>query len=122
MNTGLLWFDNSQDPFAIKLQKAVDYYKKKYGRLPDLCLVHPKMLDGQDVNIEGLTVRPYRPVLPGHIWIGIEEMPLSRRQLHTPVADTVEDESENREELRPSAVTQVHSVRMPARVGAQSFE
>jgi hypothetical protein len=72
----MLWFDNSQTALNIKIQKAVDYYHKKYGRTPDLCLVHPSMLDAQNqrqLEINKLTVRPYRPVLPGHIWIGIED-------------------------------------------------
>jgi hypothetical protein len=74
----MLWFDNSQTALTVKIQKAVDYYHKKYGRSPDLCLVHPSMLDAQEQNqrqleINKLTVRPYRPVLPGHIWIGIED-------------------------------------------------
>jgi hypothetical protein len=78
MHTGMLWFDNSQTALNIKIQKAVDYYHKKYGRTPDLCLVHPSMLEAQEKNkrtveINKLTVRPYRPVLPGHIWIGIED-------------------------------------------------
>jgi hypothetical protein len=53
----------------------VDYYNKKYGRSPDLCLVHPSMLETnqRQLEINKLTVRPYRPVLPGHIWIGIED-------------------------------------------------
>jgi len=72
----MLWFDNSQTALNIKIQKAVDYYHKKYGRTPDLCLVHPSMLEAQNqrqLEINKLTVRPYRPVLPGHIWIGIED-------------------------------------------------
>ena len=76
MHTGMLWFDNSQTALNIKIQKAVDYYHKKYGRTPDLCLVHPSMLEQNNqrqVEINKLTVRPYRPVLPGHIWIGIED-------------------------------------------------
>jgi hypothetical protein len=76
MHTGMLWFDNSQTALNIKIQKAVDYYHKKYGRTPDLCLVHPSMLDAQNqrqLEVNKLTVRPYRPVLPGHIWIGIED-------------------------------------------------
>jgi hypothetical protein len=83
----MLWFDNSQTALTVKIQKAVDYYHKKYGRSPDLCLVHPSMLDAEGRNqrqletpvlapgasVKKLTVRPYRPVLPGHIWIGIED-------------------------------------------------
>ena len=75
MHTGMLWFDNSQTALTVKIQKAVDYYHKKYGRNPDLCLVHPSMLDKnqRQLEIDKMTVRPYRPVLPGHIWIGIED-------------------------------------------------
>ena len=75
MHTGMLWFDNSQTALTGKIQKAVDYYNKKYGRSPDLCLVHPSMLETnqRQLEINKLTVRPYRPVLPGHIWIGIED-------------------------------------------------
>lgn len=75
MHTGMLWFDNSQTTLNVKIQKAVDYYHRKYGRIPDLCLVHPSMLEkGQaQVELSKLTVRPYRPVLPGHIWIGVED-------------------------------------------------
>ena len=82
MHTGMLWFDNSQTSLNIKIQKAVDYYHKKYGRTPDLCLVHPSMFDAhaaqssgsqRQLEVNKLTVRPYRPVLPGHIWIGIED-------------------------------------------------
>ncbi len=84
MHTGMLWFDNSQTALNIKIQKAVDYYHKKYGRTPDLCLVHPSMLEQSQpafetpallpgASVNRLTIRPYRPVLPGHIWIGIED-------------------------------------------------
>jgi hypothetical protein len=73
MHTGMLWFDNSQTTLNTKIQKAVDYYHKKYGRIPDLCLVHPSMLKDGMFKEDKITVRPYRPVLPGHIWIGIED-------------------------------------------------
>jgi hypothetical protein len=79
MHTGMLWFDNSQAALAVKIQKAVEYYKKKYGRVPDLVLVHPSMLEANQRSAElpadamKIIVRPYRPILPGHIWIGIED-------------------------------------------------
>lgn len=74
MHTGMLWFDDSQTDLNIKIQKAVEHYEKKYGHKPDLCFVHPSMLGGEQASqIDGLTVRPYRPVLPGHIWIGVED-------------------------------------------------
>ena len=73
MHTGMLWFDDSSATLNSKIQKAADYYHKKYGRLPDLCLVHPNMLKDGKVEAGKITIRPYRPVLPGHIWIGVED-------------------------------------------------
>jgi len=71
MHTGMMWFDNSNSELKIKVEKARDYYVKKYGKTPNLCLVHP--LTFKDAEVEGMEIRPYRPVLPGHIWIGIED-------------------------------------------------
>jgi len=76
MHTGLLWFDNDpRTTLSVKIQKAMDYYSKKFGRTPDICLVPPSMLDTDKRQIElgKLTVRPYRPVMPGHFWIGVED-------------------------------------------------
>jgi len=73
MHTGMLWFDNSQTALHVKIEKAVEYYHKKYGRTPDLCLVHPSMLKDSKVKEGKITVRAYRPVLPGHLWVGVED-------------------------------------------------
>jgi hypothetical protein len=79
MHAGMLWFDNSSKTLEDKVKKATEYYKNKYGRSPDLCLVHPSMIKGNPQNnvkvtdVDGMTVRAFRPVLPGHIWIGIED-------------------------------------------------
>ncbi|NWF65257.1 MAG: hypothetical protein HXY38_13240 [Chloroflexi bacterium] len=76
MHTGLLWFDNDpRTTLSVKIQKAIEYYNKKFGRTPDLCLVHPSMLNtGQSqIHLGKMVVRAYRPVMPGHFWIGTEE-------------------------------------------------
>jgi len=75
MNTGMLWLDNDpKTKLAAKVIRAMDYYTHKYGRVPNLCLVNPAALEKESSNdIGGLTVRPYRPVLPGHLWMGIED-------------------------------------------------
>jgi hypothetical protein len=74
MNTGMLWFDNDpKTTLTVKIERAADYYRKKYGRKPNLCLIHPNALSTEKPEIGKITVRPYRPVLPGHLWIGVEE-------------------------------------------------
>ena len=74
MHTGMLWFDNSKIALVEKVRKALEYYEKKYGRVPNLILVNPRAMEGQEIP-EGLPIRPYRPVLPGHIWVGVEDQP-----------------------------------------------
>ena len=76
MHTGLLWSDNDpQTTLSVKIQKAMDYYNKKFGKTPNLCLVHPSMLDAgqRQIALGKLVVRAYRPVMPGHFWIGNED-------------------------------------------------
>ena len=75
MTVGMLWLCTKKE-LTDNVQAAADYYQKKYGHAPELCLVNPSMLAGkQPPDIEGITVRSYQPVLPGHLWIGFEDMP-----------------------------------------------
>ena len=89
MNVGMMWFnDNPKVPLATKVLEAADYYHTKYGRNPDLCLVSPAMYEqirskeaeGQaDELVEGqqgkILVRALRSILPGHLWIGVDDKP-----------------------------------------------
>ena len=73
MNTGLLWFDN--DPkvdLARKIQRAAEYYRKKYGKNPDLCFVHPTMLPKTSLKPGWIEVRTNRSIQPHHFWMGIQ--------------------------------------------------
>lgn len=82
MHLGMLWFDNTQNSdLKARIEKAAAYYRQKYHREPNLCLIHPSTMGkdapeaGESVptHIKGMTIRTYRPVLPGHLWIGVEE-------------------------------------------------
>jgi hypothetical protein len=79
MNTGMMWFDNDpKTSLDVKIQQAADYYRHKYGRTPDLCLVNPGMLEKTQSQADSrqagkILVRPLRSVLPGHLWIGVDE-------------------------------------------------
>ena len=80
MQTGMLWFDNDpKTALAAKIERAAAYYRQKYGRAPNLCLVHPSMLTQEESEGE-ITVRPYRPVLPGHLWLGIDDSRYIKRE------------------------------------------
>ena len=73
MHTGMLWFDDTQSTLDTKIRKAAEDHKKQYGRAPDICRVRPSMMQESAVASEKITVRAYRPVLPGHIWVGVED-------------------------------------------------
>jgi hypothetical protein len=79
MNVGMLWFDNdAHTALKAKIARAADYYKQKYGLVPDLCVVHPSMLvEPRPEFVEGKTgkvaLRANRAILPGHLWIGVED-------------------------------------------------
>lgn len=79
MNVGMLWFDNDvRTPLNTKVERAADYYRKKYGLTPDLCLVHPSMLtgappDAAENRAGKVSLRANRAILPGHLWIGVED-------------------------------------------------
>ncbi len=79
MNTGMMWFDNDpKTTLEVKVQQAADYYRQKYGRTPDLCLVNPGALAKAQPEPETrqagkILIRPLRSVLPGHLWIGVDE-------------------------------------------------
>ena len=78
MDIGMLWFDNDKErDLTAKVQRAVEYYRKKYGNVPNLCFVHPNMLPalkedrGKKVMAGEVEVRSATTVLPNHLWIGV---------------------------------------------------
>jgi len=81
MDIGMLWFDNDPSTsFQSKVLQASMYYQKKYGRSPDICFVHPSMVDNGaqkkealtgDQRVKGVQVEGSDRVLPHHFWIGV---------------------------------------------------
>lgn len=74
MKIGLLWFDN--DPgrqLDDKVERAVAYYRQKYGRLPTVCYVNPTALNGGEHRVGPVEVRPARTVPPHHFWLDIPQ-------------------------------------------------
>ena len=78
MNVGMLWFDNDKKTvLQEKVDKAVDYYRRKYGSVPNLCMVHPSMLTAPgyepDGKLRAVVIQAHRAIRPGHLWIGEDE-------------------------------------------------
>jgi hypothetical protein len=74
MEIGMLWYDG--DPsrgMDEKVDRAATYYRNKYGRSPNLCLIHPqtagKSVMDSNTKIE---VQVSNLVLLDHFWVGIQ--------------------------------------------------
>ena len=73
MEIGMLWFDDGPLSIKDRVKAAAGYYSEKYGRKPNLCLVHPEMLDKDEGKVNGIVIRKGKGVMPGHFWIGVDE-------------------------------------------------
>lgn len=71
MISGMLWFDNDpKTDLPQKIDRAAQYYAKKYGQTPTLCFVNPKMLGEQKPQKAEIEVKASETILPFHFWIG----------------------------------------------------
>jgi hypothetical protein len=73
METGMLWFDDSNRPLTEKVQTAVEYYQDKYEQSPNLCAVHPSMLPEGDTKVGPIELRGATAVMPHHFWLGVDQ-------------------------------------------------
>ncbi len=72
MKTGMLWLDaDSRRTLDEKIERAVDYYRQKYGAAPDLCLVNTATFAEEEKSIGTVKVQRTRTVLPHHFWVGV---------------------------------------------------
>lgn len=80
MEIGMLWFDNNKEvDLFTRIKRAVEYYKEKYGKDPNVCFIHPSMLpddysESKPLSLKSITtieIRSSPLILPNHFWIGI---------------------------------------------------
>jgi hypothetical protein len=79
MDTGMLWFDDSNRPLTEKVETAVAYYQDKYEHSPNLCAVHPSMLPEGDTKMGRIEIRGASAVMPHHFWLGIDKGAASKQ-------------------------------------------
>lgn len=71
MVVGMLWYDGDKTSTLVsKVNRAVDYYRSKYGKTPELCFVNPVLLSKGNCSVAGVEVLPNLQVLPNHFWLG----------------------------------------------------
>lgn len=72
MKSGMLWLDaDGRRTFEEKVQRAVEYYREKYGSMPDLCLVNSASFVEEEKRVGAVTIQRTRTVLPHHFWVGL---------------------------------------------------
>lgn len=75
MSEGILWFDKSPKlSIEEKVRNAAAYFKKKYNRAATMCLVHVSMMPKgvTTLNVDGITVKAWKAIIPSHFWVGEE--------------------------------------------------
>lgn len=60
MNIGMLWQSDIKKPLRERVEEAVKYYQRKYGSDPEAAYVNPKLLEGHELIVEGIAVKPMR--------------------------------------------------------------
>lgn len=72
MNVGMLWLDDDRNrSLDEKVSRAVEYYRDKYGRMPEMCLVNKEML-AEEKQVGKVSVQPWASILPHHFWVGMK--------------------------------------------------
>lgn len=69
LTEGLLWYDGSKEDLQSKAEKAVRYFRAKFGAAPRRCVVHPSGLETEPASADGVTVCVDARVQPGHFWL-----------------------------------------------------
>lgn len=75
MLIGMLWYDNTKGHLHERIEKAADYYERKYGQWPSVVYVNPVEVPGVPVTDSGIEIRTSTQILPHHFWVGMAEEP-----------------------------------------------
>ncbi|MCJ7694810.1 MAG: hypothetical protein MUO40_05215 [Anaerolineaceae bacterium] len=72
---GLLWFDN--DPkmdLLAKVERAAQYFQKKYKVEANYCIVNPCMIHEEKIDPGVIDIQVNPKILPFHFWLGIKDI------------------------------------------------
>ena len=75
MKIGMLWFDGDlQVDLGVRIERAAIYYRDKYGRSPNLCVIHSSTAgENHPDSVIGVDVHTSAAVQPDHFWVGLKE-------------------------------------------------
>ncbi|HSS96254.1 MAG TPA: hypothetical protein VLK33_04460 [Terriglobales bacterium] len=67
----LFWIKEPGANLEQKVLWAADNYQRKYGKAPNLCLVHPSLLNGKANRLGSVRLEAKKSILPNYLWIGV---------------------------------------------------
>lgn len=75
MDIGMLWFDGDRKiDLQTRIERAVHYYQDKYGRVPNMCLLHPSTYGDEHLDdLKCIEVQSSTSIRPDHFWLGVED-------------------------------------------------
>jgi hypothetical protein len=74
MNEGMLWYvTEKENTLETSIEKAIDFFKYKYGYTPQACYVHPDALSSEFMVKNEVKVMPDDKVIKNHIWLEISQ-------------------------------------------------
>lgn len=73
MNSFMLWWDGSKSTVKEKIDVAVSYYIKKYGRIPELICVNYDVPVSELRDYKGLKIRPSILVTKNCLFVGMND-------------------------------------------------
>lgn len=73
MVEGLLWFDSDPNRnLADKIAGAVSRYQARLHNKPTICYLNLQEFDEQQLEIDGILLKPKANILPHHYLVGVE--------------------------------------------------
>jgi hypothetical protein len=75
LRKGLLWYDDSDLEFSVKVLEAAERYEEKFGIRPNRCYVNPRCLVKEELPLNGIRVLTSAAMLPHHFWVGVGSDP-----------------------------------------------
>lgn len=73
MKIGMLWLDTDRKrSLDEKVLRAAEYYRDKYGRMPELCLVNRNMIE-ESMKVGVVRVETDHSILADHFWLGMAQ-------------------------------------------------
>lgn len=70
---GLMFYMRPDQELLDVIQWGAQYYRDKYDKEPEVCIVHPSMLTDEKLPDLKMVVRAEKYVLIRNIWIGYEQ-------------------------------------------------